>query len=104
MKLAELLSQEQAADASAGGLEITGITADSRAVKPGNIFVAVAGAKADGLGFVGPAAAAGALAVAAERRPDSLPAGVAFIHTANPRRFLAQSAAKFFPRQPAIIA
>jgi UDP-N-acetylmuramoyl-L-alanyl-D-glutamate--2,6-diaminopimelate ligase len=102
MKLADLLSDEARADA--GALEVTGITVDSRAVKPGNIFVAVAGAKADGLRFVGQAVAAGAVAVAAERRPDSLPAGVAFIQTKNARRFLARSAAKFFPRQPAIIA
>jgi UDP-N-acetylmuramoyl-L-alanyl-D-glutamate--2,6-diaminopimelate ligase len=104
MKLAELLRQDPTADANAGALDVTGVTVDSRAVKPGNIFVAVTGAKADGLRFVDQAAAAGAVAVAAERRPDRLPAGLTFIHTANARRFLARSAATFFPRQPATIA
>ena len=104
MKLAELLREEPAADASAGALDVTGITADSRAVQPGHIFVAVAGAKADGSRFIDQAAAAGAVAVAAERRPPSLPAGVRFIEAANARRFLARAAAKFFPRQPAVIA
>src|SRR5215208_308335 len=104
MKLAEFLSEEPAADLSAGTVDVTGITSDSRAVKPGHVFVAVAGAKADGLRFVDQALAAGAAAVAAERRPGSLPAGISFIQTTNARRFLARGAAKFFPRQPATIA
>src|SRR5204863_33107 len=78
MKLAELLRDDPGAASSVGALDITGITADSRAVKPGHVFVAVAGAKSDGLRFVDQAAAAGAVAIAAERRPDSLPADVAF--------------------------
>ena len=104
MKLRELLSDEASADAGAAALEVGGITADSRAVKRGDIFVAVAGAKADGLGFVDQAVASGAVAIAAERRPESLPAGIAFIRASNARRFLAQSAAKLYPRQPATIA
>src|SRR5688500_9195717 len=44
MKLAELLSDEAGADNAA--VEVTGVTSDSRAVQPGNIFVAIAGAKA----------------------------------------------------------
>ena len=69
MKVAELLSGEASADAGAAALDVTGVTADSRAVKPGNVFVAVAGSKTDGLRFVGQAMTAGAVAIAAERRP-----------------------------------
>src|SRR5688572_3465336 len=104
MKLAELLSGETSADSGAAALDVTGITADSRAAKPGNVFVAVAGGKTDGLRFVDQAMTAGAVAIAAERRPESLPAAVGFIQTSNARRFLARSAAKFFPRQPPTIA
>ena len=104
MKVAELLSGEAGADAGAAALDITGVTADSRAVKPGNMFVALAGSKTDGLRFIGQAMTAGAVAIAAERRPESLPPGVVFIQASNARRFLARSAAKFFPRQPATIA
>src|SRR5687767_15167500 len=100
MKLSELLSEEASADASAAARDIGGITADSRAVKRGDVFVAVAGAKTDGLRFVDQAVAAGAAAIAAERRPPSLPGGVVFVQAKNARRFLARSAAKFFPRQP----
>ena len=82
-----------------------GISADSRAVKPGFLFAAVPGTKADGLAFLPQALAAGAVAVMAERAPpDPLPDGVAFVEVANVRRALALAAAKFFPRQPATIA
>jgi UDP-N-acetylmuramoyl-L-alanyl-D-glutamate--2,6-diaminopimelate ligase len=104
MKLAALLSEGTSAEAKALAVDVTGITADSRAVKPGDVFVAIAGAKADGLRFAAQAAAAGACAIAAEHRPDALPKDVAFIQTANARRFLALAAAQFFPRQPATIA
>ncbi len=104
MKLQELLSDEARAENAIGAMELTGITVDSRAVKPGNVFVAVAGAKADGLRFVDQAIKAGAVAVAAERRPESLPPVVTYIETKNARRFLALGAAKFFPRQPGVIA
>ena len=85
-------------------LELAGIAADSRKVKPGFLFFAIAGAKADGAHFAKQAVAAGATAVAAEQRPDGLPEGVAFVQVANARRALALAAAGFFPRQPATIA
>ncbi len=86
-------------------MEIDGVTADSRAVKPGDLFIAIAGGKADGLRFAAAAVAAGAVAVAAERQPDvKLPNRVAFIQVANARRALALAAAKVYPRQPPIIA
>ena len=47
---------------------------------------------------------AGAIAVAAEQRPEVWSDAVAFIRVNNPRRTLALAAAKFFPRQPKTIA
>src|SRR6476661_5141437 len=79
MKLADLLTRDAVSDARFAALELAGITTDSRTVKPGDLFVAVAGAKDDGLRFVGDALASGAAAVMAERVPPApLPAGVAF--------------------------
>ena len=101
MKLADFFED---IDPRFAALEIAGITADSRKAKPGFLFFAIAGAKADGAYFAGAAAAAGALAVAAEQRPEGLPDGVAFVPVANVRRALALAAAKFFPRQPDTIA
>ncbi len=103
MKLPALLSEAKG-DARAAALDIAGISSDSRKIKPGFLFVAIPGTKADGAQFAKAAAAAGAVAIAAEKKPDALPANVAFIPVANPRRALALAAAKFYPRQPATIA
>ncbi len=104
MKLKDLLSEDAVADTLLAGLDIAGVTSDSRKVQRGDLFVAIAGAKDDGLRFAGQAVAAGAVAIAAERRSNLLPSGVAFIQVANARRALALAAAKFHPRQPRVIA
>ncbi len=104
MKLKDLLSEDAMADARLAGLEVTGITADSRKVKRGDLFVAIAGAKDDGLRFAAQAVANGAAAVAAERASKSLLPGAPFIQVANARRSLALAAAKLHPRQPDVIA
>ena len=103
MKLRDLLPGA-ASDKRQGAIEAEGVTADSRKVKPGFLFVAIAGAKADGAHFARQAVNAGAIAVAAEQRPEALSDAVAFIRVNNPRRTLALAAAKFFPRQPKTIA
>jgi len=83
-------------------LAITGVTADSRKVQPGSLFVAIPGSRADGRGFIGEAVKRGAAAVLA---PTGMtwPAGVALrplITDAEPRRALARMAAAFAGRQP----
>ena len=104
MKLRDLLTEEGALAPADADRTIGGVAADSRRVKPGDLFVAVPGTKADGLQFVGAAVAAGAVAVAAERVPPAMPDGIAFVRVADARRTLARAAAKFFPQQPATIA
>jgi len=103
MRLRDLFSDDVKIDPQAGAIEVAGLAADSRVVKPGDLFFALAGLKTDGARFIDAAIAAGAVAVAGEHpRPGGL--GVPFITTANPRRALALAAAKFFARQPATIA
>jgi len=105
MRLREILPADAAIAAGSAEIEVGGITADSRTVRPGDVFVAIAGGKADGLRFVAPALAAGAVAVLAERKPDfALPAEVAFARVGNSRRTLALAAARFYPLQPQTIA
>jgi UDP-N-acetylmuramoyl-L-alanyl-D-glutamate--2,6-diaminopimelate ligase len=105
MKLADLLTVDAVSEARFAALDLAGVSADSRAIKRGDLFVAVAGAKDDGLNFVSQAVASGAAAVMAERPPATpLPEGVAFIKVDDARRALALTAAKFFSRQPQVIA
>ncbi len=56
-------------------LDVTGVTADSRAVAPGDLFFAIAGAKADGLRFAPQALAAGAVAIVGETSPKDNDSG-----------------------------
>ncbi|HXW49307.1 MAG TPA: Mur ligase domain-containing protein, partial [Xanthobacteraceae bacterium] len=80
MKLREILPADAQIDPRHADLNVSGVTADSRTVKRGDLFVAIAGGKIDGLRFTGPAVAAGAAAVVAERMPETpLPAAAAFV-------------------------
>jgi UDP-N-acetylmuramoyl-L-alanyl-D-glutamate--2,6-diaminopimelate ligase len=103
MTLAELLIDSATLAPPLGAVEVRGIATDSRTVRPGDVFVAVPGSKADGLAYAGQAVAAGAAAVVAAR-PPALPAGTPFIEVGNARRALALAAARFYPRQPRVIA
>ncbi|MFT0878476.1 UDP-N-acetylmuramoyl-L-alanyl-D-glutamate--2,6-diaminopimelate ligase [Rhodopseudomonas sp. G2_2311] len=103
MKLRDLFSAEADIAAPAADLAIGGLAVDSRAVKPGDLFFALAGAKTDGARFVAAAVAAGAVAVAGEHRPDG-DLAVPFVQLSNPRLALAQAAARFYPHQPEVIA
>ncbi len=87
-------------------LGICGMTADSREVRPGYLFLAVPGANADGRTFIPDALARGARAILAPAGTavDSLPAGVAVILDEAPRRLFARLAARFFGTQPARVA
>jgi UDP-N-acetylmuramoyl-L-alanyl-D-glutamate--2,6-diaminopimelate ligase len=86
------------------GRAASGVTMDSRAVKPGNVFVAYAGAKTDGARYSADAVARGAVAVIGTGvRPPELPAAIAFASIDDPRRALSLAAARVHPRQPATI-
>jgi UDP-N-acetylmuramoyl-L-alanyl-D-glutamate--2,6-diaminopimelate ligase len=103
MKLRELLGDDARLDPRADAVDVTGLAVDSRAVKPGDLFFALAGTKTDGARFIAAAVAAGATAVAGEHAPAfELP--VPFVALANARRALALAASRFFPLQPKIIA
>src|ERR1700751_3018439 len=105
MKLREIAPADAELDAHHADIKVSGVTADSRTGKRGDVFVAIAGGKADGARFINPAIAAGAAAIVAERAPATpLPAGIVFMRVANARRAIALIAAKFFPRQPPTIA
>jgi UDP-N-acetylmuramoyl-L-alanyl-D-glutamate--2,6-diaminopimelate ligase len=93
-------------NAMKASFDFAGLASDSREVKPGYLFAALPGTKADGATFVKDAVARGAVAVLG--RPDVAPAaealGVRFIATDNPRLSLARHAAAFFKAQPKVVA
>src|SRR6187549_1800809 len=103
MRLRELFSDDATLPPQAEAAVVSGLAVDSRSVKPGDLFFALAGSKTDGARFIDSAVAAGAVAVAGDYPP---PNGIAvpFVITPNPRRALALAAAKFYPRQPQTIA
>ena len=65
MKLRDLLKDDAAASAGAGEIDVTGVALDSRQVKRGDLFFALAGAKTDGAKFIDQAIANGAAVIAA---------------------------------------
>jgi UDP-N-acetylmuramoyl-L-alanyl-D-glutamate--2,6-diaminopimelate ligase len=79
--------------------EITGLTADSRAVQKGFLFAALPGTKVDGRSFIPQAVAAGAVAVLAPHGTEA-PAGVALVTDDLPKRRFARMAASFYKTQP----
>jgi UDP-N-acetylmuramoyl-L-alanyl-D-glutamate--2,6-diaminopimelate ligase len=102
MRLADLFD---APPARAADLDITGLTADSREVRPGFLFAALPGRVRDGATFAAEALARGATAILAQRGA-ALPrakAGATVLFDDNPRRALALAAARFHGRQPAKI-
>ena len=85
----------------AGAADITAVTQDSRAVKPGMMFAAIAGSKLDGSAFISDAIAKGAAAILAAPGAN-VPSAVPEVEAAQPRRVLAQIAARLagtLPRQ-----
>jgi UDP-N-acetylmuramoyl-L-alanyl-D-glutamate--2,6-diaminopimelate ligase len=107
----ELLSAAAPAGGSGGSPspEISGLTADSREVRPGYLFAALPGVKLDGRRFIDDAVARGAVAVLTGDASglDALRSGetpVAVVTDANPRRRLALMAARFHAPQPHTIA
>jgi UDP-N-acetylmuramoyl-L-alanyl-D-glutamate--2,6-diaminopimelate ligase len=94
MRLSSLI-----ADAPIDGPEITGVTADSRKVRPGFLFAALPGSTVDGRKFIPVAIEAGAAAVLAPGDVSGL--AVPVVHADDLRRAYALAAAAFWGAQPA---
>lgn len=75
---------------------ISAVTADSRAVGAGSLFVAVRGVAVDGHKFIPKAIEAGASVIVAEELPDGLPQGVLGVCVTDSRNALGRLASRFF--------
>jgi UDP-N-acetylmuramoyl-L-alanyl-D-glutamate--2,6-diaminopimelate ligase len=96
MKLGALIGE---AAGPAADDTVTGCAIDHRKVAPGTVFGAFKGLARNGEDYIAGAVAAGAVAVVA--RPEAnVPAGVAHVADAEPRRAFARIAAQFFAPFP----
>ncbi|HEY5727592.1 MAG TPA: Mur ligase domain-containing protein, partial [Acidimicrobiia bacterium] len=93
-RLAEVASHTQQVQRT-GDAAVTDLHADTRAVTPGSVFVAVRGSTADGHELVGAAVAAGAVAVVVER---PVPVAVPQLVVEDTRRLLGPLAAEVHGR------
>src|ERR1700723_1795532 len=103
MRLRDLVSDDATIDPQAEEAVVSGLAVDSRAVKPGDVFFALAGSKTDGVRFIDAAIVSGAVAVVGEHPPPG-DSHVPFVSPPNAPRALGLAAARFYPRQPATIA
>ncbi len=103
IELGKLVGNVASFPANAAGMAIAGITADSRQTGPGYLFAALHGSRAVGSKYAEDAVRRGAVAILASD-DASLPQGVVHVLAPEPRLALARMAARFYPRQPQIIA
>ncbi|MES0072976.1 UDP-N-acetylmuramoyl-L-alanyl-D-glutamate--2,6-diaminopimelate ligase [Mesorhizobium sp. M0058] len=85
---------------SSRDVEVTGISSDSRSVKTGVVFFALAGSKADGSAYAADAAKRGAAAVVVGKASAVSGLSVPVLSVDDARLALALSAARFFGSQP----
>jgi UDP-N-acetylmuramoyl-L-alanyl-D-glutamate--2,6-diaminopimelate ligase len=95
MKISLLLKDVATPFEGAQDPEISGLFYDSRLVKPGGLFFALRGERADGHDFIDQAVAAGAVAVLMERECP-LPPGISGYLARDGRRAMAVAAAVFY--------
>ena len=94
MKLRERLRGIEVLSATADlDSEVSGVSHDSRTVRPGDLFVAMRGFAADGHAFIGKAAESGAAAVVCETPPEG---DLPYVQVADARRALAVLGANFY--------
>ncbi|EJF84516.1 UDP-N-acetylmuramyl-tripeptide synthetase [Bartonella elizabethae Re6043vi] len=87
-------------DQKLSSMEITGISADSRQVLPGYVFVAVQGKQGDGRDYINDAIKRGACAIVTDCEAVLEDLAVPFLRVSNVRHSLALAAARFYGSQP----
>ena len=94
MKLNDILKNVTALETGADGeMEITGVSYDSRATQPGDVFVAIRGFDTDGHRYIPDAVKKGAVAVICEEKPG---VDIPYVLVENSRYALAVASRDFF--------
>ena len=99
MRLSNLIASNNAATLHGTDVDVNGITADSRHVEKGCLFIAIPGTKNDGRVFIDEAIARGAAAILAPTGTP-IPASVSHIYVSDVRAATSTVAATFYARQP----
>jgi len=99
-----LLSAKLITEPLASKTDITSITADSRAVTPGAVFVAIPGVKEDGAKYIQDAIGKGASLIVTGHDVKPQIEKAAWLAVENPRLALSSMAATFHSQQPKHIA
>ena len=102
MTLGELMGPEAKLPGPWRQVPIEGLTADSRAVKPGYLFAALPGSRTDGSRYIAEALQRGAAAILVPQGAGQARNGTPIVEDADPRRRLALIAARFFGAQPEV--
>src|SRR5438309_6610256 len=100
MKLRDLAGILPIEGTTSADLEVIGISSDSRQVRSGVVFFALAGTRADGAVYAADAAARGASAIVAGKGSAISGLPVPVFAVDDPRLALALSAARYFGKQP----
>lgn len=98
MKLSKLFENVRLCAALAADCEVSGLCFDSRAVKPGDVFVATRGTAVDGHDFIAKAVEQGAVAVVCETWPENRAEGVVYVQTTDSAEALGVMASNFYGR------
>jgi UDP-N-acetylmuramoyl-L-alanyl-D-glutamate--2,6-diaminopimelate ligase len=77
-------------------VDVKGICFDSRKVKPGYLFIAVKGTQSDGHDFIEKAIADGAVAVIAEKLPESISDNITYVTVKDSAKALGVVAGNFY--------
>lgn len=100
MKLKDFAEILPVDDGVLADIAVSGISSDSRSVKAGFLFAALAGTKADGAAYAGDAQRRGAVAMFAGAGAQLDGVTIPILKVEDPRRTLALAAARFYERQP----
>jgi len=103
MRLSNLIASGDGVTLHGDDRDIAGITADSRKVEPGFLFVAIPGTAHDGRTFTSDAIKRGATAILMPRDSGDLPTGVSVLQASDVRIAISSIAARFYPKQPETI-
>lgn len=87
-----------------GDADVSALTVDSRQVKPGTLFAAMPGSNVDGVQFIPAAIQSGASAVLVEDNAVIGDLDIPVLRSKDVRRAIALAAARFYGKQPGIMA